>query len=737
MKNVRKKYGFTLIELLVAMTIMGILLVIAIPRVNNMRREYEIKKYETYAKSVERAAKLYTESHSKEMFGHQDSGCYIVKYSDLKSSNLIKKYIDDGGYCSVEDSNTFVTVRKISDQYEYDTAIKCYNKNDKIVLSKELDSDNCKIDPDTTGPAISVTLIKSSTAEWISLDSSTVDVEVKLEDNSGFWANQTVKYHWHNKATGEDYPTRTLYFKNERSTKDKVLTKKIPRKYLPNGEIEGELELVVEPDTSNNRTGVKDYLGNSTTTSVKKTLKVDNKAPSVPTSEIRVNNSTGALRSNSNSWTSETRWWGNFKSTDYGSEIKRYEYLEGCSGTAVRTLNGPYTYSFNKNTTYCIRAVDNVDNVSSWSSAYYFKIDKTDPAIKITAHTGEYTNDNRCVSTGTNYSYGSWSRAACITYTVEVTDNNLSNVTYSKNGYGNNDSGSISFSNGKATWNGYMRAEGTGTLTINAKDAANRTATSSIVMKLDRTKPNVISISNPCSNTCCAKTDNGYKMTISSSDSGSGISYWQRRKDEDTDDFSTYENSAVNQYTTAAFKKAYDGTVSFKVCDVAGNCRVGQTNLEIGNPCPSTAPSLTTSVKTVCACGSCKDKKSSYQVQVSGCDIGEGKIGNVVGKFSKKSVSTANDGHIEVVLNWHIWQGSATWIGTGYYVYLHCPGCSSDTQTVTLKNDRPDSWGGGSDHSGQVTLHFPKKKGTYSITVDGNSSDPSFDMDFPKFITIK
>ena len=732
MKNGINKNGFTLIELLVAMTIMGILLVVAIPRIGNMRREYELKKYETYAKSLERAAKLYTESHSKEMFGHQDSGCYIVKYTQLKSSNLIKKYKDDDGYCSVEDSDVFVTVRKIGDQYEYNTAIKCYNKSNKIVLNKVLSPTSCKIDPDTTGPAISVTLTKSPATEWINLDNSTVDVEVTLEDNAGFWANQTVKYHWYNKATGEDYPIRTLYFKNERSAKDEVLTKKIPRKYLPTGEIEGELELVVEPDTSNNRTGVKDYLGNSTTTSVKKTLKVDNKAPSVPTSEIRVNNSTGALRSNSNSWTSETRWWGNFNAIDKGSEVDHYELKDG---SKISKFSGN-TFSSNMQKTYYIRAVDKVGNQSSWSSAYYFKIDKIDPVITITAHKGEYSSSDACVSNGTSYSYGNWSRAACITYTVEVTDDNLSNVTYSKNGYGNNDSGSISFSNGKATWNGYMRAEGTGTLTINAKDAANRTATSSVVMKLDRTKPNVISISNPCSNKCCTKRDSGYNITVSSHDGGSGISYWERRKDNDTDNFFPYENSAVDSYTTTA-RSVYDGTMSFKVCDYAGNCRVGQTNLEIGNPCPSTAPKLTTSVKSICSCGSCKSKLSSYQVQCNDSDIGSGVIGNVVTKLSKKSVSTTSDGHIEVKLNWHIWQGSATWIGTGYYVNLSCPGCASDTKSVVLKPDRPDSWGAGTDHKGVVTLHFPNKKGTYSLSLDGNSSDPSFDMDFSKFITIK
>ncbi|MBE6158082.1 MAG: prepilin-type N-terminal cleavage/methylation domain-containing protein [Firmicutes bacterium] len=380
MKNGINKNGFTLIELLVAMSIMGILLVMTIPRISNMRREYEVKKYETYAKSVERAAKLYTESHSKEMFGHQDSGCYTVKYNDLKSSNLIKKYVDDGGYCSVEDSNTFVTVRKIGDQYEYNTAIKCYNKSRKEMLNWSVNKDECKIDPDTDGPTLEIVFNGADSTHWVNLNETTVSVKIKLHDKSGFWANQTVKYHWHNNSTNEDYPTRVLEFGNKRAIKPEDLIKNIPNKYIPRDS--GELKLIVEPDTSNDRTGIKDYLGNSTNASETKILKVDLTAPSVPTSQVKSYGDTGnTFTIGENIWSKVTLWWGNFSATDGQSGIDHYEYSEGCTGAKSDNLASYYLYDHNKNTYYCIRAVDKVGNIGDWSSPYYFNVDLNDPNV--------------------------------------------------------------------------------------------------------------------------------------------------------------------------------------------------------------------------------------------------------------------------------------------------------------------------------------------------------------------
>ena len=128
---------------------------------------------------------------------------------------------------------------------------------------------------------------------------------------------------------------------------------------------------------------------------------IDTTAPSVPTSTIRYGSSTGTVRTNANTWTNQTLWWGNFSATDSESGINHYEYSTDCTGTVSGTLSSSYTYDTDRNWTFCIRSVDNAGNASSWSSAYYFKIDKTPPTI-----TYDYSDlDSKCSDGTDKYGY--------------------------------------------------------------------------------------------------------------------------------------------------------------------------------------------------------------------------------------------------------------------------------------------------------------------------------------------
>ena len=80
----RKNLGFTLIELLVSIAIMGILLMVAIPGVLKIKEDNKAKKYEVYKSAVERAAKLYTDSNSKDMFQYDSNGTYRITLETLK-----------------------------------------------------------------------------------------------------------------------------------------------------------------------------------------------------------------------------------------------------------------------------------------------------------------------------------------------------------------------------------------------------------------------------------------------------------------------------------------------------------------------------------------------------------------------------------------------------------------------------------------------------------------------------
>ncbi len=71
-------YGFTLIELIVVIAIIGIILILALPQVSKLQEANKNRKYEVYQQAVESGAKLYVDSHARDLFGNNNSGCVTV-----------------------------------------------------------------------------------------------------------------------------------------------------------------------------------------------------------------------------------------------------------------------------------------------------------------------------------------------------------------------------------------------------------------------------------------------------------------------------------------------------------------------------------------------------------------------------------------------------------------------------------------------------------------------------------
>lgn len=147
---------------------------------------------------------------------------------------------------------------------------------------------------------------------------------------------------------------------------------------------------------------------------------IDSTAPSVPTSIIRLNSSTGSIRTNTAAWTNSDLWWGSFSSSDTGgSGIDHYEYSNNCSGTKTGNLVSSYIYSTSQNMTKCIRAVDKAGNTSVWSSQIYFNIDKIAPTCTTTGGSSTWSTSSvgitgTCSDTGgsgCNSSYSTVSKS--------------------------------------------------------------------------------------------------------------------------------------------------------------------------------------------------------------------------------------------------------------------------------------------------------------------------------------
>lgn len=131
--------GFTLIEVLVAITIMGIITVMALPGVQQLQSRNRERKYEKYGESLVSSAKLYVDSNEEDIFGYAVSGCADITYKELETKALVKDYETNGVTCAgnpdTEDhsDDTFIHVEKKNNKYVYQPYITCTDKTGKIV----------------------------------------------------------------------------------------------------------------------------------------------------------------------------------------------------------------------------------------------------------------------------------------------------------------------------------------------------------------------------------------------------------------------------------------------------------------------------------------------------------------------------------------------------------------------------------------------------------------------------
>ena len=135
--------GFTLIEVLVAITIMGIITVMALPGVQQLQSRNRERKYEKYGESLVSSAKLYVDSNEEDIFGYASSGCVDITYKELETKALVKDYETYGVTCAGNFDNgdssddTFIHVEKKNDKYVYEPYITCTDKNGKIVYQTQ------------------------------------------------------------------------------------------------------------------------------------------------------------------------------------------------------------------------------------------------------------------------------------------------------------------------------------------------------------------------------------------------------------------------------------------------------------------------------------------------------------------------------------------------------------------------------------------------------------------------
>lgn len=282
----KSRNGFTLIELIVAIAIMGVLLIITLPIVANIKNSNKEKPYDAYKNSLIAASKLYIDSYGKDKFGGNNSGCIKIKYSDLKDKRLIKDFNNKKISCSSDE--TFIEVRKVLDEYSYKINIVCKNTKDNKEVYKLIQitsPDNiCSLEPDLRAPTIEISP-KNTANKWY--NAKDLAVKIKVFDESGLNSNISVSYNWYNKTTGVTTTTGTHNYKNKKGKE--ILSYTIPMATRPT-DAGGKYKLTVTPDDSIGN-GLQDALGNKTLVPViAEEYWIDNENPKFNNTEVTSTN---------------------------------------------------------------------------------------------------------------------------------------------------------------------------------------------------------------------------------------------------------------------------------------------------------------------------------------------------------------------------------------------------------------------------------------------------------------
>ena len=558
----KKNKGFTLVELLVVIVILGIITGLSIPLIRNLSGTMEKKKYTTYNETLLSGAKLYNDSYSEDLFGHNENGCAYVTYAQLKERNLLKDIeISD---VSCDSDSTFVRILKIGDKYAYSPFLGCGKKKNGKANSIDTtlpiaNQENVMKPEYCTGTEennLEISALIGSDAN--SMNKKRKKTKLTITSATGINTKMSLSVKWSTNENDHDGTFEKVDFKVPGDQKEKMLNGEIisttsNELITPAGKT-GEYYLIVKVDLLQDLYGSK--WKNPDGTSSKYVsfgpFVIDNEPPTVPVITAYVKTSAKNITSEGKLSTIKTDNWSNKwiftkpKSTDNSGKSITYYYT-----TTGKTTNNTDTKGSYRNindegkSNIKYKACDIAGNCSEYSEDFIIKLDRTKPTCGTASGASKtWTKDDRTI------------KQAC----SDKLDNDATQASgCEKTSYDTT----------------YKETKKTDTVTI--KDNAENSNTCTYNVYVDKTNPTQPTITNPKNGDW---TKSNFSLTLESTDAHSGINYYQYTynanatttgNNHDTT-WVTYPNSDKEKFTTTEFSAERNQYVYVRSCDVAGNC---------------------------------------------------------------------------------------------------------------------------------------------------------------------
>lgn len=336
-------------------------------------------------------------------------------------------------------------------------------------------------------------------------------------------------------------------------------------------------------DTSPNSSGTKvygelvDHEGNVTKCNV--TVKIDKTAPSVP---VLTNPSKGNWTSSSVKITAA--------SSDNLSVLAYYEYRYATTGSWTK-VNSTATSNalivnvtddaFNK--TLYVRSCDNAGNCSDAASSA-IKIKKSFPTTP-TVSLVKFRNNSDSMSDRTVTGYDAYTNNTWSTMNVHIVPTSTDPSGNTPDYYYTTTGATENKTDEKATYRN-IKAEGTSTIKWKACDyAGNCSGYSSVyTVKIDKYAPTKPTLTNPSGGNW---TNSNVKITAASSDSYSGIGYYQYHY-SGTTTWTKVNSTATSNVEIVNVTTNKNDILYVRACDNVGNCSdAATTTIKVDKTAPS------------------------------------------------------------------------------------------------------------------------------------------------------